>query len=550
MNFKYSIIIVFLYWCFFISGLIFPVGVIAQRIPAGMPLMEETFRRMQLYSDDERYLYSFNLRPVLELDWKKEYLNSQNDSLKSKESKNNLTLKNKSVFFQLLPAISQTRYQHPTPYPSSGYLINSNGGQYHIQLGAYFKFGPIHFQFQPAFRWIENKILEEGMVKSVSTEYFLNYGDGVYNELFKGQSSITIEAGSFSLGVSNENIWWGPGQWNSLTFSNNSFGFPHLFLKSRRPAKTFLGSFEGQLLMGSLKNSGFSSIYFEERRYLNALLLSYSPKWVPGLSIGFSRTFQQYESFRENSFESLFPVFSPVQKIRYGFSEDLSNQANRDQQITIFTRYVFNSALAEFYAEFGRRDHALNWREAILNPEHARAFLLGFNKLIPFPSNSFLQIRSEILHQQSSINRFIRYRGRNFGLNWSGHGIVREGFTHRGQMMSSGIGPGSNIQILELARVKNLDKIGFRLERLARYQDFFVTTYSFNNLKERNWVDLSMVFLFDKNWGQFAIQSEGRITNSYNKEWKLNNQSTVDFPKSSIFFSYGAQLNILYFFGK
>ncbi|WP_404877454.1 capsule assembly Wzi family protein, partial [Klebsiella pneumoniae] len=55
-----------------------------------------------------------------------------------------------------------------------------------------------------------------------------------------------------SVGISSENLWWGPGIYNSLLMSNNAPGFWHLTFNSRKPLKTPIGDFEWQLIGGKL----------------------------------------------------------------------------------------------------------------------------------------------------------------------------------------------------------------------------------------------------------------------------------------------------------
>ena len=86
------------------------------------------------------------------------------------------------------------------------------------------------------------------------------------------------------------------------------------------------------------------------------------------------------------------------------------DERRQSQQISIFGRYKFLKAKTEVYFQFGRRDHALTWREFMLNPEHARAYQLGFLKIHPLAASmKYLQVRGEITQQQESINRILRY---------------------------------------------------------------------------------------------------------------------------------------------
>ncbi|WP_163277304.1 capsule assembly Wzi family protein, partial [Enterobacter hormaechei] len=82
------------------------------------------------------------------------------------------------------------------------------------------------------------------------------YGAAIYNQNIQriraGQSSFRLNYKVLSVGISSENLWWGPGIYNSLLMSNNAPGFWHLTFNSRKPLKTPIGDFEWQLIGGKL----------------------------------------------------------------------------------------------------------------------------------------------------------------------------------------------------------------------------------------------------------------------------------------------------------
>jgi hypothetical protein len=189
-----------------------------------------------------------------------------------------------------------------------------------------------------------------------------------------------------------------------------------------------------------------------------------------------------------------------------------------DQLISGFTKYIFPKEHAEVYFEYGRRDHAVDWREFLLNPEHARAYLLGFRKLISLPNDAYFQVNGEILQQQESINIMTRYRAIG-GSSWGSHGI-RQGFTHQGQMLGPGVGPSSNVQTLETSWVKGVKKLGVRWERLNRHQDVY--TRIFNDPSENGrWVDYSARLLADWQWANLLLSSTGNVVYSLNPQGDL-----------------------------
>ncbi|WP_233553709.1 capsule assembly Wzi family protein [Algoriphagus lacus] len=476
-----------------------------------------------------------------------------------------------SLKIGILPLLNTTRITTKRPYGWGDYgLIPNPGLQAYFSGGIQASYKFINFTFRPELVVAQNKGFETNLNEMSpgqirSKFFFWNYGDfperfgnGIYADLGWGQSKLTFQYGAFELGGSTQNIWWGPGQFNALTFSSNAEGFPHFTLNTTKPARTFLGNFETQLIVGRLQNSGLdpsqdqelNEVYFVpfsgDWRYLNALMVSYNPKWIPGLFLGFTRTFHQYSESMESGFLAYFPVFEPVTKSNYGFDRDGNGQS---QQISIFGRWLFPKVQNEIYFEYGRRDHSVNWREFALNPEHARAYILGFIQLFDLPlNNKKIQVRGELTHQQESVNRYIRYSGLTGGLTWHTHTPAR-GFVQNGQPLGVGLGVGSNVQTLEVARVDGISKVGIFFERLANNQDFYYKAL-LQNTERKPWIDLSLGFLYDKQWNNLLLSSKLQLIHARNYQWQLDPASTPEFPKGENLTSMMGQVSLVYFWEK
>lgn len=528
--------------------------------------LQEYVRRDQLFNhDDSVFNISFHLRAL-------------NSSFKNNErfyGLNNVGRKpyegTENFGIGILPIIHRLYMNSNRPYGwADGPVIPNRGLQYFGTFGVYSKLLFFRIQFQPEIIIAQNLPFEgfsDAFNRDINRLRFriFNFGDyperfgsGKYTNFLWGQSKITAQFGGFETGISTQNIWWGPGQWNALTFSNNAPGFPHLSLNTIDPVHTFLGRFEGQLIVGRLEssraeatqskelNERFSLPFTNDWRYLNGITVSYNPKWISGLFLGFTRTYQQYNEYRRDEFRDHFPIFDAFQKTVVGFDRDIDG---KDQQATIFARFLSVKAKAEIYFEYGRRDHAFNWREAILNPEHARAYLFGFKKLFDLNNlEKIIQVRGEMTHQQESVNRYMRYPGINGGLSWHTHSKAR-GFTHFGQPLGVGIGTGSNVQTLEISLVENFDKLGVLFERLANHQDFYYQAFGQQH-EHQPWVDLSIGFLFDKKWEQFLLSSKLQLINGFNYQWQLSPDSTPEFPKGQHLFSVHSQVSLIYLFQK
>ncbi|AKP50057.1 TonB-dependent receptor [Cyclobacterium amurskyense] len=536
------------------------IAVFPQNMAPGTPVLEEYGRREQLLSNSLDSLKPQGFRPDLSI-----------KALFAKPEENT----QKVYGFSVLPVQSKIQYNSKRPYGYGGYgMHNGRGYEQYLSAGLYGYLGFLHLQLQPEFVYSQNKSYQ-GFSSDFPIEvlvdrfHFWNRNDrpellakGNSNSLWWGQSSLTAKFGGFETGISTRSIWWGPGQWNSLTFSGNAESFPHLTLNSHRPLKTFLGHFEGQLIVGRLESSGMAASqndglnerFFlpldEDWRYLNAIMINYQPKWVPGLFLGFSRTFQQYNDKRGTQFRDYMPIFDAFQKEKFfddGNSVAFDSEA-RDQQATLFMRFVNKKAKIEIYGEYGRRDHALNWRDAILNPEHSRAYLMGFQKLVTLAKqNTYLQIRSEILHQQESVNRYIRYLGLGGRTSWATHYQVR-GFTNRGKALGSGIGTGSNSQTFEVSVVEGFNKLGIMVERIANHQDFYYRAFG-QDEKTLPWVDFTLGVLADRQWNNFLVGSQFQLVNGKNYQWQSDPLSTSAFPKNKSMLSFHGRIHLVYLWG-
>lgn len=541
---KFGCLVIFLFYGTF--------SLYSQEIPVNFGTLQELNRRKQLQDStfEDRFFRSSN--------------NLSFDSY------------NSELEIGLLPFYTITKSSFKRPYGANDYqLIPGVGFQQYLSTGIFSKWEFLTLQFQPEFSFSQNSAFagfSDTFSKSIIEDKFFHwnfgdfperFGEKSFSNIWWGQSKLTFNYHSFEIGASTQNIWWGPGQWNSLTFSNNAQGFAHLSLNTIRPAKTFLGNFETQLLIGKLNSSGLlpsqnpelNSLYAQplskDWRYLNALMVSYSPKWIPNLFVGFARTFQVYNENRGNSFYDWFPVFEAFQKKNFfenGNTVDFDGNG-RDQQMVIFGRYVIPKAKAEFYFEFGRRDHAYKWREFILNPEHARAYILGLNKLFHSPfQNKLFQVRAEITQQQESINRIVRYKGAGGHFSWHMHKQAK-GFTNYGQALGVGIGQGANVQTVEVSLVEDFNKIGVLFERLENNQGFYYRSF-YEPSEHKPWVDLSLGFLYDKQFNNLIISSKLQVIHARNYQWQLDPASTPDFPKGKNLISMMAQVSLIYYWNK
>lgn len=548
-----------------------PMVVMSQILPAGFPVLEEVARRSQLIGT-AFHDYSFGSRPLL---WDNHLADSLNFGLKERLKGIDSSKPGKKSI-KILPLLNTTVYNSNRPFGWGNYgLQNGTGFQTVISPGAFFKFHFLEIQLRPEFVFSQNKAFlgftDQFSDNTIFARFrYWNFGDNperFQGEEFNrfaawGQSYISLTFGKAELGFSTQNIWWGPGQFTSLLFSDNARGLKHFFVKTKSPANIGIGLLEAQMIFGRAEDSGLAASqdtqlnaqYFRpfsgDWRYVNGLSVSFQPVFLKNLTLGFNRVFQQYNDDVEKSFFGRVPVFEAFQKERFfqNGNSVIYDQLAQDQLVSVFFRYKNVKSKFEIYSEFGRHDHSFNWREFFLNPDHARAYLLGFKKLIPLPSQGrFLQFRGEIIHQQESVNRYIRYLELGvLNTSWLTHYQVR-GFTNYGESMGAGIGVGANAQILEASLVKGISKIGLLIQRIENHQDFYYQIQS-EIPDQVPWVDFSSGILWDFQWKSLTISTSNQVIKASNYQWRGDSSATTDFRGGNGKTTFSSSLKLIYSF--
>ena len=338
-----------------------------------------------------------------------------------------------------------------------------------------------------------------GMVAN-NIDNFRQFGYDRIEETTLGQSRAGIKFKFMAAGVSNENIWWGPGKRNSLVFTNNAAGFKHYYLKTVEPIKTYIGSFELAGVVGKLDTTKYTDIdqslldicqpckFFKnlDEREIDGITINYQPKWVPNLYIGYAYSRQFYRNATNALGETV-----------NFFSKNLPKQ----EIGSIVFRFAMPEDHAEFYGEMGLPNEA-PWPWKFFKERMRPAFVFGATKLVPLKLfNSYLSLNIEFAQLQLMNSRDILYEGYPFAggkpNSWYLSNIVNQGWSNNGQLMASSIGPGSNNQSISLSWNKGYNKIGIFVERTVYNNDFYYSVYynPFANngmgYYNRYWVDLT-----------------------------------------------------------
>lgn len=543
---------------------------LAQTVPVGTPVLDEYLRRAQLLGLVDS-TSSFMIRPLhpteafgvengFDID------GSVVDFDVSAVNKRFGTLEKKGKFL-LMPAVYKTQYNSEYAFGvNDGAFIPNRGFQHILSAGAYIEYGNFSLQFQPEYLTAENQDYIGFPIEHQATVLFYyeymnridmpeQFGTGPYNKFYLGQSSLRYNFEDVSIGVSTENLWWGPGRRNSLILGNNAPGFLHATINTRKPIQTQVGSFEGQLISGFLESTEFlpplpdysiqqNPVYVPKRedgnRYLSGLVLTYQPKWVPGLFVGYSSVNHMYRSDVE-TFGDMIPIFNG-RKGLYSVEDPIKDK--RQQFSSGFFRWMSPQGRFEFYGEYGTRGNSVRLNDFLVTPESGRAFTFGFSHLVKFnKSDSYFQISSEMTQTGQTLREDIRDLK-----TWYIHDHVKHGYTQNGQVLGAGNGPGSNVIFIEFAWVKGFNRLGFQMERIVYNNDFYYYRYEGSKDFRNKYVDLVPSFVADWKFGGLLLSARMQYVSTLNYKWFLENQPDEYFVPGFDRKNFVGQVGLTYIF--
>ena len=492
-----------------------------------------------------------------------------------------LSFFNGNGVLKLLPIDYNIEYTSHHPYNrNNGSMIPNRGYQHIFSAGIYSRIGPLSIQFKPEHLFAENKDFEgfgegpNGHYPEIwAKRYYLwnhsdlpeRFGENKHNKNLIGQSSIRLNYKNLSLGVSNENIWWGPSIRNSIMMSNHARGFKHITFNSIRPLKTKIGNFEWQLITGKLEVSGHkppntdfiyagTKIYVPKAnqiddtsdwRYLQAYTISYSPKWIPDLSIGFTRWVQMYSALLEGKYWWMKgkPTWFPVFKNMFRKNDDFVDyELQTDQAAGIFLRWLWKESKSEIYFEYNHNDSKHNLRDLFLDSDHTRAVTVGLQKVFKISKNDFL-FSWEWTQMEQTAGRLLRDGG-----SWYQHTYVLHGYTNHGEVLGAGIGPGSNSQYISINRIKKEEKIGLSFEIIDQDNDFYHEAFASAKDYRRYWKDFNLHLNFSKKYKNLWLSSNLIYSRSLNYQWDLDDTATEYYHPGNDVNNFHMTLKLVYLF--
>ena len=429
-----------------------------------------------------------------------------------------LLYKDRNTNISLLPInfLQKLNTNHPYGW-NDGAMSYSKGYQFQVSGGVFLSWKNIKIQLRPEF------------INTANDKYETSTSWGQVTpglkKVLPGQSSIRYDFGGLSLGMSTQNLWWGPGNYNSMLMSNNAPGFFHYSFGTNRPLKSFLGNFQFQLVAATLSqdtSQGYenknlkTSPTLNRSRYYNALVISYQPVFMKNVSFGITRAFQNYA---DNNVNGAVPKYLPV--VGSFFGSAYNDTINRDQILSFNTRWVFPKNHAEVYFEFGYNDAKDNFRDLMVDMSHSSGYIYGFKKLSNLNKLDYLDFGAEVTRMAQTPSYLMRNAG-----NFYEHGRITQGYTNNNQTMGAGSGFGNNMQTVNLSWNRAWNKFGLIFNHIVQNPMALVSGVEDVGLRTIKWEDFSYGIQSRYRYRNILFSANLELVNSKNYLWMDKNKAT------------------------
>ena len=419
---------------------------------------------------------------------------------------------------------------------NDGALWAGRGGTAGISAGARLRWGPLTAVLDPIVSQDQNRTFVlppdagRGINRGGLSRYAYPYqnghidwperfGDASFTSVDWGQSGVRVTGGPATIGFSTENMWWGPAFQNAIIMSNNAPGFPHLDLGTSRPVWIGIGRAELRIIWGRLQESAyFDTIPSNNGRLFSGAVLGYAPRWIPGLTIGLTRVFYQtWDSLGVRDFTDIFQTFL---KAGLASAGNPSGEDRRDQLLSLVARWTLPRSGFQAYVEWARNDHNWNLTDLLIEPDHSRAYTIGFQQLLRGRVARW-RLRAEF----TTLGVPATFQARPTPTYYV-HFMVRQGYTNNGQIIGAAIGPGSQSEILQLDRFAPSGQVGGFVQRVRFDDDAYFRSFAALDTYHGHQTELSAGLRATQFMGPLDLSGSFTLSRELNRYYQVGNNVT------------------------
>lgn len=381
----------------------------------------------------------------------------------------------------IFPSVSMIKNTGFPDDRNNGALWAGRGSNVQVSAGVAFRHGRLSGAIIPGFYYQENLDFEiVTAMQPPGYSHFIHpwhpgridwpqrFGRDRFSSFDLGQSHLRYEDRGLALTLATENLWLGPAQRYPLLLGNTAPGFAHIAFGTARPHDIRIGALEARAFWGRLEESPwFDGDRTNDRRVIAGFSAELQPWALPGLYLGFTRIHVVPSAGLSFGRKFIAPFFE------VGGDDGTLTDHPGYRLLGLSGRWVFPEAGFEFYGEWATRAHWSGIRDFLREPGRGQAFMVGFQ------------------HVSAAGRRWVRTYGELVQLGGSAHlpqyggpisfytdPRVPQGHTHRGQLLGTSIGPGSDAQILGIDLITGWTTIGVFAERIRRDEDSYFTYWT------------------------------------------------------------------------
>ena len=461
------------------------------------------------------------------------------DSIVQLSYRSKIEYKDANQYINVLPI--NTMLSFNSAYPRSfndGPVWQGKGLTYQLNAGIQMKYGLLKATFYPGVYLSQNSEYELANVNprqnplnyqfgiSQNVDFVQRFGNASFAKAYWGQSEISLGNEKIRMAISSQNFTLGPAKYNSIVLSDAAPGFPHLILGTPEKVNLQLkgkdlGNIEANLFYGLLSESAyFDTISDNDYRYINGLSVAYEIPGIQGFTIGFQRSlFKNTKYFENADLYSMFKIKdNGIVVDAIGDTVLITGNDTFDQLASLSLEWRIPETDMRVYMEFAKNDFNGSERRLLVEIEHSRAYTFGLEKLYSLPKRNLL-----LGYEHTFLPRYISYQWRPNPPFYTHH-IARQGYTHQGQLLGAGIGPGTTSDRADLIFINPRGVFGINFQRRRIDEDYFVMRIPDDTSKEfRHDVEYTLGGIFSRENEKYVYGLQVDLSYRFNMYYEHKN---------------------------
>ncbi|MDA0310528.1 MAG: hypothetical protein O2992_00235 [Gemmatimonadetes bacterium] len=422
----------------------------------------------------------------------------------------------------------------------NGEVWAGRGLSFALAAGVGGSFGPLRFSVFPTVHWAQNAdfavtdLLERNYSPYIypwdgrTIDWAQRMGPASHGGITSGQSFVELAGWSQSaLGLSSENIWWGPSNRYPMLLGATSGGVPHVYAHS--PVVTvgpLLAS--ANLVFGRPSESDyFDAAEANDLDLLGALRVEIALKSVPSARIAVtSMTRQPWRS--DLSLDDLLKL------VPRSTSQEPGESVDGIGAVTVIM--PVGPGKGRLHGTWGRGDFFLDIEDLLTEPDHNQFWSVGFHRTWSSAVDlSEWMMSVEYASSAASVTQnSTAVRGPTGSTVYRHEGSPQHGHTQRGQLLGPSIGPGARAGYMSLDRTEAGRLDGFLVERILWDIDAFSRQIkkNFPDGQDREWLFAGRVSRTINISGidPLRLDATGGVSLRWNRQYVRFTGSLLDKP--------------------